>query len=1366
MSGGVRFSLGSASWPRGVYRWDRAADGWRDIAPLPHVHARIVTRDGTGTRSGTSYLLSASGEQGDAQVIAAELVHDGSWAARLGVPLSSDPKVRQAAGSAIIEAAHFAGVPEAEQVPREVSGRIARPPRMPNGYLTASPLPPEQALEHWRAIAEQATPTVADYLGASAISPHVRGLGEPSHIIDVFGDAEQGKTTAVRIAAGVWGDSREFAGTLIAWNATGTGWTRFLGQLGTLPGFIDESGMARRTPAEWAQIIYQVCGGAQRLAGDRRDPLSTSTSMPWHGIVLMTGNGAITAGLGAGATAGVIRRVLESPGPFTADAANAEQLAAHAALAYGHPGVMLLERYGLADAAAALELARGWRGEGLAPRPLGASPGTTWARCLACHIAGAIMLDDLLGTGGAIADGDAWWPGLLTIKAADYAEQWLAEHDRPAEHDADALIAEAREAIAREPSRWPTRAQYAAALEVPDYSPAAHSASSAIPRHGIAREFAGVLDNDGAWFAMFGATLTALIDALGIDRERALGELDRRGVLAIADSQRRHGNKRTTPVHIAPGVKPKMYRLEVPPTEPDDQAEDDAEQSLAREQTPEPGEPGEPARSEGKSHGEPPGEPRGNLGGTSGGNAAEAAPEQLAEAAEVLPLEPAAVAAALGGRQLTAPAPIAYGRRDAASILMARGHKVAMPYGPGGPACYLLDGAQVTPEQLEAAARAYEVPEQARPATAAVSAPEALPEVLPEVPADDDQADDDGHQGAGQADQLAEARAALHLDVACPRCEAPVSRPCRTSGGRHSPTVHAEREAASAAAAAADPPDDDQVEAGPLPEVPAGVIMCGPRPPTRGDLEQVARFAGQLAERAAGHRAEAEPGRARREADSRPYLVLGGDGRAYGPGGEVLKGAELPGSGLAEPRHVGDLAALAARLGTVRLWVPRPARELLGLPAEVPDLPPGEGWPHPFTEAADPAEWGMHPGDPRGLAGWMDLWAEPRPEGARSLGVGVPEWMSRTPALAELAPAGLARALDLVHQATTTQAGRGGVAYERSPGATYKHLVSQAAKWSRSGTPEAVAPPPPYARGRGRRGELRLRPPGGYVAPAAEVPAGWVLARLDVNQCFASAAQSTTFGLGEAEHVKAGRLGDEPGAHKVMVRGAREVGVHPSLMPWIPADGRRRDAIAWLDTLAARWLAERGVPLEVLESYIWPTSARVFDSASGRLGAAVTRYRAEGTPEHLAAAAVIKAMSNQYLGGWLASDFGGDRAPDDWHHRPDWWIRVRTQAEVRKQRNLLPALEAGALVVLAADQVDSVYVAAATAADLEQAPGAGRRPLLRDGRGGFKLEQLAEVTPDLARQLADPRGRPDARRVAIKAALAHAEGQSGTTQGE
>jgi hypothetical protein len=382
------------------------------------------------------------------------------------------------------------------------------------------------------------------------------------------------------------------------------------------------------------------------------------------------------------------------------------------------------------------------------------------------------------------------------------------------------------------------------------------------------------------------------------------------------------------------------------------------------------------------------------------------------------------------------------------------------------------------------------------------------------------------------------------------------------------------------------------------------------------------------------------------------------------------------------------------------------------------------------------------------------------PRSGEGVALAFPEWLPASAPLAALGPAELAAALDMIHQATTTPSGRGGVAYEHSPGTTFKRLVNQAARWSRSGTPAAVTPPPPYDRAARlpRGAPLRMRPPGSHMAPPAEVPAGYVLAELDVNSCYASAAAGTEFGLGEAEHRKAAPGGSLelprlPGAHLVMVRGARGgVGVHPALAPLLLAEGRRRDAVGWIDTLAARWLAECGVPLEVLESYIWPEHARVFDSASARLGEARARLEADGSVPALAAAAIVKAMPNIGLGGWLASDFGGVRAEDDWLARYDWSITVKVQAEVRKQRNLLPALEAGALVVLGEQRIDSVYVAAPSLADLEAAPGTGGRPALGPGRGKFKIEALAEVTAELAELLAASAPGP-ARRLAIESAL-------------
>ena len=496
-----------------------------------------------------------------------------------------------------------------------------------------------------------------------------------------------------------------------------------------------------------------------------------------------------------------------------------------------------------------------------------------------------------------------------------------------------------------------------------------------------------------------------------------------------------------------------------------------------------------------------------------------------------------------------------------------------------------------------------------------------------------------------------------------------------------------------------------------------------------------------------------------------PHLVLGVDGRAYGPGGEVIT---LPRS-LAEIGNAGDLAALALELNTRRLYVPRAARAALGLPAEIPLAESVRaGYPHQFTEATDPAQWDIWPGDPVGLAGWLDVYRQPR-ERHEGVSLAFPEWMAATPALAGLPPAGLARALDLIHAATTHHGeGRGGVAFHRSPAKTFGRLLDKAARRSRHGTPEAVTLPEPYDRNVKRpRGAPAIRVPGPHTAPPCEVPAGWVLARLDVRKCYTSAAASTRFGVGEAEHRKAEpgtslEVGNAPGLHLAICRGDAAV-IHPALMPWLPEAHGRRDVLAWLDTTAVRWLADaakagHGVPFQVLESWTWAEGPRIFDSITDRFREAGERLEADGSEPALAAAAVIKAAANTFLGGWLASDFGGTRSDGDWQHNPAWWLTVRTQAEVRKQRNLLPMIAAGA-VVLGEQNVDSVFIAAPSREALEALPGTGKTTAIADGRGKFKLEAITEVTPELAAVLADPKGTEAARKAAVKAALGEGSDQ-------
>jgi hypothetical protein len=205
-----------------------------------------------------------------------------------------------------------------------------------------------------------------------------------------------------------------------------------------------------------------------------------------------------------------------------------------------------------------------------------------------------------------------------------------------------------------------------------------------------------------------------------------------------------------------------------------------------------------------------------------------------------------------------------------------------------------------------------------------------------------------------------------------------------------------------------------------------------------------------------------------------------------------------------------------------------------------------------------------------------------------------------------------------------------------------------------------------------------------------------------------------------------------------------------------PARRGRAEVSGPVDTLALAWLADRGVPLRLGESWVWPerSGRRVYASVAERLAAAKDDLGGRGDRPAQAAAAIVKAMYARGFGGWLASDFGGQRDPDDPWQRPDHWLTCRVQAEVRKQRNLLPALEAGALVVLGSADVDSVFVAAESLAVLQAAPGTGGRPLVADRRGKFRVKTSAEVTPELAAALADKRSPAHARLAVIREALA------------
>lgn len=569
MSAGIwRYSLGDDGFRRGGYRWAEKPGVWQWMFPLPWCHVRIVRRDGGGTQAATEYLLSA--EEGSPRKVFGHLpLRDGSWANELGVPLSDDSKVIQAAGTAIRDMAHADDVPEMEATPRTgPDGRISAPVPdcLPSGYLRCAPVDRATALGTWREIAAIAasSPKLAAVLGASVFAPYMRPMRRQTHWLEMYGDQGQGKTTALTVAAAVWGDAADDeTALLLRWNATGIGLARHLGKLGLLPAFLDEQGMSGFTPAQWGELIFRTCEGGQRLASEMKGP-GTRLSMPWGGVLFTSGNGRVTAGLASGKFAGLLRRVVSVSAPFTRSGEESEQLSGgyeteddfvpgYVEGAYGHLGAEVLERFTVDDARRLMAAC---------VRLVGELPAEPVARGLTKHmhgyVAGAAMADEILSTGTA-----------LTEAAAEFARGYLAENGVVTEHDADRIIDAVREAIAREPSRWPTKAEYLEHLRPrPDSEfESRMPGRTALPQRGMAHEFAGVRADDGAWVAVFPEAFREMGAKIGIDESVTLAELFRRAVLQVTPATRAEG-KWVTRVRLEPkpAAAPWMYKLTLPET--------------------------------------------------------------------------------------------------------------------------------------------------------------------------------------------------------------------------------------------------------------------------------------------------------------------------------------------------------------------------------------------------------------------------------------------------------------------------------------------------------------------------------------------------------------------------------------------------------------------------------------------------------------------------------------------------------------------------------------------------------------------------------------------------------------------------------
>jgi hypothetical protein len=535
---------------------------WQWVEWLPYVYERIQHRDGAGRPARMSYRLGVqaetpgSGANPDLRAVCGHLaVQMGDWAEPLGVPLSADPKVRQAVASAIWREG-TRSAPLVDASPRWCpDGCLELPPADvgPAGY--GATIGTERAA---RAAWDEAAgilgrhPRAALTAGMGTAAPYVAALRRQSFIGHLAGRARRGKTTAQNISAAVYGDPEVI---VRPWDVSAIGLSTMAGEYGCLPPILNELGARRGPRSDMQAIVFQLCEGSRRTKATR-DSRSMVTA-PWRGVALSTGNVSLLAAL---TEPGAVARVIELSTPIIgspelegeeygdpAGAADAERLDALALEAYGWPLAWLRS--------AGITPARFDELITAAAEDLGMPPGgsiRTIARHLAASVAGAAALDLAVGT------------ACLRPAALAAAAEYLAEMaDRLAELAAPpgAKLADAlAHAVTSRPDAFPALG----ALRQPDFrayrpgegfavAPPPDGVASGrrlyAPPPGMAHGDVGVWDQD----------LARIAEAAGLqDCMTALRDLRSSGVLVSAD--RGH---MTTRVRVG-GRLPRAYVFRLP----------------------------------------------------------------------------------------------------------------------------------------------------------------------------------------------------------------------------------------------------------------------------------------------------------------------------------------------------------------------------------------------------------------------------------------------------------------------------------------------------------------------------------------------------------------------------------------------------------------------------------------------------------------------------------------------------------------------------------------------------------------------------------------------------------------------------------
>lgn len=178
---------------------------------------------------------------------------------------------------------------------------------------------------------------------AALASPLLDVLDRPSFFVDLAGDTSTGKSTALELAASVWGSPDGKRGVFKSWDATAVGLERTAETLGCLPVLLDDTKLADKNVA---QNLYRLASGQGKIRG-KPDGLRKQGS--WRTLVISTGEAPVTERSEDGGTRARVLSLTDPPFPGLSAAAGREVVQGISSAAHAH--------YGHAGRAMALHLA-------------------------------------------------------------------------------------------------------------------------------------------------------------------------------------------------------------------------------------------------------------------------------------------------------------------------------------------------------------------------------------------------------------------------------------------------------------------------------------------------------------------------------------------------------------------------------------------------------------------------------------------------------------------------------------------------------------------------------------------------------------------------------------------------------------------------------------------------------------------------------------------------------------------------------------------------------------------------------------------------------------------------------------------------